>query len=139
MNVKHVTGFIARALGSVVYALKMTRLCVINLTLPLMHSLPLWLLEEKLSRSNNMHTWKTLPEGTYCINCNIIKKHTKIFLEANGYNKEDWIPCNYCGATATDVDHVSNRGMGGSKLKDTPDNLQALCRPCHLQKTNNQS
>lgn len=66
-----------------------------------------------------------------------MKKHVKIFLEANGYTTADWIPCNLCGATATDIDHIKNRGMGGSKLLDTPDNLQALCRPCHLNKTNN--
>ena len=66
-----------------------------------------------------------------------MKKHTKIFMEANGYSKGDWIPCAFCGATAVDIDHIQNRGMGGSKLLDTPENLQALCRKCHLTKTNN--
>lgn len=72
-----------------------------------------------------------------------MKKHVKVFLEANGYSTTDWIPCNLklkgCTGTATDIDHIENRGMGGSKLKDTPDNLQALCRPCHLKKTNNEN
>ncbi len=67
-----------------------------------------------------------------------MKHHTKIFLEANGYDKTDWIPCALCNQTATDIDHIENRGMGGSKLKDYPENLQALCRPCHLKKTNNE-
>lgn len=64
-----------------------------------------------------------------------MKKHVKIFLEANGYKAGDWIPCNKCGKTAVDIDHISNRGMGGSKSKDRADNLQALCRKCHTQKT----
>ena len=71
-----------------------------------------------------------------------MKNHVKVFLEANGYDETDWIPCNLrlegCTNTATDIDHRSNRGMGGSKLKDYPENLQALCRPCHLKKTNNE-
>ena len=68
-----------------------------------------------------------------------MKKHTKIYLESRGFNKEDFIPCEICGGKAVDIDHIKNRGMGGSKLLDTPDNLQALCRKCHLKKTNNEN
>jgi len=71
-----------------------------------------------------------------------MKKHVKIFLEANGYDAtmnfgDMFIPCNQCGARAVDIDHIENRQMGGSKLMDIPDNLQALCRSCHLKKTQN--
>jgi len=34
-----------------------------------------------------------------------------------------------------DIDHIVNRGMGGSKERDVPANKIALCRPCHLAKT----
>lgn len=63
-----------------------------------------------------------------------MKKHTKIYMESRGFSKEDFIPCELCGATAVDIDHIEPKGMGGSKLMDMPDNLQALCRPCHSLK-----
>ena len=34
-----------------------------------------------------------------------------------------------------DVDHIINRGMGGSALRDVPENKISLCRPCHELKT----
>jgi len=34
-----------------------------------------------------------------------------------------------------DIDHVINRGAGGSKERDVPANKVPLCRPCHLAKT----
>ena len=34
-----------------------------------------------------------------------------------------------------DIDHIVNRGMGGSKERDVPANKAPLCRPCHLAKT----
>lgn len=40
--------------------------------------------------------------------------------------------CRLCGAPATDVDHIRARSAGGT---DHPDNLQALCVPCHRAKT----
>ena len=71
-----------------------------------------------------------------------MKKHVKLFLDHHGYKAERFedlfIPCNMCGGTATDIDHIKNRGMGGSKKLDVIENLQALCRPCHLNKTNEQ-
>jgi len=35
-----------------------------------------------------------------------------------------------------DIDHVINRGMGGSKERDVPENKVPLCRECHTAKTN---
>ena len=40
--------------------------------------------------------------------------------------------CRRCGEPATDVDHIVSRERGG---EDTRENLQALCHPCHSQKT----
>ena len=34
-----------------------------------------------------------------------------------------------------DIDHVVNRGMGGSKKRDVPENKVPLCRDCHRLKT----
>lgn len=48
-----------------------------------------------------------------------------------GYDITDFIPCEICGKKAVDIHHISSRGMGGSKEKDTIENLMALCRVCH--------
>jgi len=39
--------------------------------------------------------------------------------------------CVRCGNFASDVHHRKLKGMGGSKLLDTPANLISLCRTCH--------
>lgn len=45
--------------------------------------------------------------------------------------------CLHCGMPGPelDIDHVQNRGMGGSKKRDVPENKVPLCRPCHELKT----
>ena len=60
-----------------------------------------------------------------------MKKHTKVYLKAMGYDTTDFIPCEICGAKAVDIHHIESRGMGGSKDADTIENLMALCRKCH--------
>ena len=40
--------------------------------------------------------------------------------------------CMYCGDRATDVDHIIEIAAGGS---NSIDNLQPLCKPCHMAKT----
>jgi 5-methylcytosine-specific restriction endonuclease McrA len=60
-----------------------------------------------------------------------MKKHTKIYLDAMGYDTTDFIPCEICGAKAVDIHHIEARGMGGSKGADTIENLMAVCRQCH--------
>ena len=45
---------------------------------------------------------------------------------------DDFIPCELCGAKGVDIHHIDCRGMGGSKEKDTIENLMALCRKCHI-------
>jgi 5-methylcytosine-specific restriction endonuclease McrA len=61
-----------------------------------------------------------------------LKNHTKIYLKHFGYDPEDFIACEVCGRKAVDIHHINARGMGGTKEKDTIENLQALCRMCHL-------
>lgn len=60
-----------------------------------------------------------------------MQKHTQIYFEHFGYGEQDRIRCENCGSEAVDVHHAELKGMGGSKTKDTIDNLIALCRACH--------
>jgi 5-methylcytosine-specific restriction endonuclease McrA len=62
-----------------------------------------------------------------------MKKHTKVYLKAMGYDTTDWIPCEVCQAQAVDIHHIEARGMGGSKDADRIENLMALCRECHMK------
>jgi uncharacterized C2H2 Zn-finger protein len=61
-----------------------------------------------------------------------MQKHTRVYMKAFGFDTSDFIPCERCGAKATDIHHIDARGMGGSKDKDVIENLQALCRSCHV-------
>lgn len=61
-----------------------------------------------------------------------MKKHTAIYLNYFGYDTTDFIPCEVCGSQAVDIHHLECRGMGGSKNADHIENLQALCRKCHI-------
>ena len=54
-------------------------------------------------------------------------------MKGMGYSIGDWIGCEWCGATAVDINHIDPRGMGGSKEKDYIENLVAMCRKCHLE------
>lgn len=62
-----------------------------------------------------------------------MRKHTKIYFDHFGYDESDFISCEVCGAKAVDLHHINCRGMGGSKKKDFIENIQALCRSCHLK------
>jgi 5-methylcytosine-specific restriction endonuclease McrA len=62
-----------------------------------------------------------------------MKKHTHIYLSHFGYDTSDFIPCECCGTKAVDIHHIESRGMGGTKQADIIDNLQALCRGCHMK------
>jgi predicted restriction endonuclease len=50
-----------------------------------------------------------------------------------GYHLSDWMPCEICGCQAVDIHHIECRSMGGTKTKDTIENLMALCRGHHVQ------
>lgn len=62
-----------------------------------------------------------------------MKKHVKLYLDFFEYTTADFIPCEVCGTKAVDINHIECRGMGGSKDKDYIENLQALCRICHIK------
>jgi hypothetical protein len=62
-----------------------------------------------------------------------MKKYVKTYLDYFGYDETSWIPCEMCGQTAVDINHIDARGMGGSKLKDNIENLMAMCRKCHME------
>jgi 5-methylcytosine-specific restriction endonuclease McrA len=62
-----------------------------------------------------------------------MKPHTKIYMNHFGYDISDFIPCEVCGQTAVDIHHIEPRQMGGTKTKDVIENLQALCRECHIK------
>ncbi len=62
-----------------------------------------------------------------------MKKHTKLYLSYFNYDQSDFIPCEVCGDKAVDIHHIECRGMGGSKEADKIENLQALCRKCHIK------
>lgn len=62
-----------------------------------------------------------------------MQPHTKIYLDYFNYAADDFIPCEVCGARAVDIHHILRRGMGGSKGKNTIENLMAVCRSCHIK------
>lgn len=62
-----------------------------------------------------------------------MKQHTKIYLDYFGFMEADFIPCEICNKKAVDIHHIEARGMGGSKEKDTIENLMAVCRECHVK------
>lgn len=54
-------------------------------------------------------------------------------MDGMGYSAGDFVPCEVCGAEAVDVHHIIARGMGGSKSRDTLNNLMGVCRSCHIE------
>jgi hypothetical protein len=63
-----------------------------------------------------------------------MKKHTKIYFKALGYDTTDFIPSEISGKIAVDIHHIDCKGMGGnpSKDKDRIENIQAVTREEHL-------
>lgn len=57
-----------------------------------------------------------------------MKKHTQIYLDALGYSKEDYTPCEISGNPGVDTHHIISRGKGG---EDRIENLMVLTRELH--------
>lgn len=57
-----------------------------------------------------------------------MQKYTKRYLAYFGYSVADWIGCERCNSTATEVHHLTPRSKGGG---DEIENTMALCRSCH--------
>ena len=62
-----------------------------------------------------------------------MRKHTKLYMDHFKYDKSDFIPCEVCGSRAVDIHHIESRGMGGTKIEDSIENLMAVCRDGHLK------
>lgn len=62
-------------------------------------------------------------------------RHLALYLQYNNYDDPDEVICEISGRPArlggVDISHNRARGMGGSKEKDTKENLMALARPLH--------
>ena len=55
-----------------------------------------------------------------------MKKHTKIYLEALGYDKTDFMPSELSGSVGVDIHHIVNR-------ENRIENLMLLTRQEHLE------
>jgi hypothetical protein len=64
-----------------------------------------------------------------------MKKHTKIYMDALGYDETDYIPSEISGDKAVDIHHIDCRGMGGDPKgsKNRIEELQAVTREEHLK------
>ncbi len=62
---------------------------------------------------------------------NKLRKHVKIYIDYFGYGDQDIIIDEWTGGIASDIHHLDNKGMGGSKNKDYIENLMALSRETH--------
>lgn len=64
-----------------------------------------------------------------------MKPHVKLYLNFFNYAEQDYMPCEIIGCTrrAVDIHHIHCRGMGGTKKKDTIENLIGLCREHHIK------
>lgn len=58
-------------------------------------------------------------------------EHTAVYMKHFGYSPGDAVISEISGKHCQDINHLVPRGMGGSKTKDTPDNLMALTRCEH--------
>lgn len=62
-----------------------------------------------------------------------MKKHTRIYTQYFNIGEQDFVLCEWCkNSQAVDINHIEPRGMGGSKTKDSIENLVGMCRGCHL-------
>ena len=55
-----------------------------------------------------------------------MKKHTKIYIKAMGYDETDFMPCEISGQRGVDIHHIVNR-------EDRIENLMLLTRPLHKE------
>lgn len=64
-----------------------------------------------------------------------MKRHTKIYMDAFGYDVSDFIPSEISGLPAVDINHIKCRGMGGDPTggKDVIENLMAMTREEHIE------
>jgi 5-methylcytosine-specific restriction endonuclease McrA len=61
-------------------------------------------------------------------------KYKKVYCDYFGYDISDWIGCERCPKTATEIHHIIFKSQGG---KDVIENLMAICYDCHQIVHNN--
>jgi 5-methylcytosine-specific restriction endonuclease McrA len=61
-----------------------------------------------------------------------MKNYTKVYMKYFGYGIDDYIACEVCDNRAVDIHHINARGMGGTKNKESIEEIMALCRQCHI-------
>jgi len=59
-----------------------------------------------------------------------MQKYIKIYMKHYWYDETDFIPCEVCWATSTEIHHINWRI--GKNYWDVQ-SLIALCRECHLK------
>ena len=63
-----------------------------------------------------------------------MKTHTKVYMQFFDYGEQDFIPCEMCGAKATDIHHIERQSrFGKKKEKDFIEHLIGVCRDCHIK------
>ncbi len=74
-----------------------------------------------------------LPEPSVVRLCQYVKVpyQARVALNRRAVFARDGHRCQYCGATAENIDHVIPRSRGGTH---TWDNVVAACRPCNTRK-----
>jgi 5-methylcytosine-specific restriction endonuclease McrA len=60
-------------------------------------------------------------------------KYKEVYLKAFNLTRDEFVECEVCKGQAVEIHHLDCKGMGGSKEKDTIDNLMAVCRECHVK------
>ena len=75
----------------------------------------------------------TVPEPSVVRLCRYVKVpyQTRVALNRRAVFARDGHRCQYCGATAENIDHVVPKSRGGTH---TWDNVVASCRPCNARK-----
>ena len=70
-----------------------------------------------------------------------MKRHVIIYRKYWGYSvspiSQEEVPCDWCQKLNTEVHHIQKRQAGGSRKRDIPSNLVALCRGCHTMADHN--
>jgi len=62
-----------------------------------------------------------------------MKQYLKTYITFFGYGETDFMESELSGNRAVNVHHIDCKGMGGSRLKDTIENLMALTFTEHMQ------
>lgn len=68
-----------------------------------------------------------------------MQAHVKTYTKYFGYDKGDFIPCEYCGNGSVDIHHITPRSIAKKASLNKIENLAAVCRDCHNRAHNNKA